>query len=287
MNVERISRNVIKVNLEASSGFEKWFLLSSDRHHDSAHADHSLEKLHLDMALARNAHVLDFGDLFDAMQGKQDKRSSYTDLRPEFLGRSDYYDAITEYNAKFYKPYANIFLVAGRGNHESKVSDKAGTDLTSNLVMKLNEGKTDPQTFTHSGGYGGWVKFQFTISKTQKQSYNLKYMHGWGGGGPVTRGVIDTNRQAVYLPDADIVVNGHTHDNYYMPVARERITQKGEIHHDLIHFIRTPSYKNDFGDGSGGWHVETGKPPKPRGCVWMRFFFESNRINLQFQSDVR
>ncbi len=90
----------------------------------------------------------------------------------------------------------------------------------------------------------------------------------------MTRGVIQTNRQAVYLPDADIVVNGHTHDAYILPIARERLSNRNVVHQDYIWFIRTPGYKNDYGNGESGWHVESGMPPKPSGGVWLRLFYD-------------
>jgi hypothetical protein len=43
-----------------------------------------------------------------------------------------------------------------------------------------------------------------------------------------------------------------------------------------MHFVRTPTYADYYGTGEGGWQVETGKPPKPMGAVWMRFFVDSS-----------
>ena len=261
---------------EISSGWQKWILLSSDRHFDSPHSDRALQKQHLEQAKERDALIVDVGDFFDAMQGKTDPRAAYSEMRPEYLG-NDYFNRIVDDAAKFLQPYAKNFLMLGRGNHETKVAQKNNIDLTSLLVSKLPGAR--------AGGYGGYVKFSFKRERFQ-QSYNLKYMHGWGGGGPVTRGVIDTNRQAVYLPDANIVVNGHTHDAWYMPIARERFNQAGTLTKDIQHFVRTPGYKDDFGDGSGGWHIETGKPPKPKGCAWLRFYWLDQGVHIQVIPDI-
>jgi len=278
--IERTSNNVIYVKFDdVKSGWEQWLLLTSDRHYDSAHTDRQLQKLHLEQASARDALVIDNGDIFDAMQGRNDPRASYAELRPEYVGRPDYFNAIVGDTADFLRPYKKNILMLGRGNHETSVEKKNQIDLISMLIAKIGESEI------MAGGYGGYVKFGFRRGTWQK-SVNLKYMHGWGGGGPVTRGVIDTNRQAVYLPDANIVVNGHTHDSWYMPIARERIDQNGKLSQDICHFIRTPTYKNDYGDGSGGWHVETGKPPKPRGCVWLRFYYYSEDVHIQVIPDI-
>ncbi len=287
MVVQHTSANVLTVTFPyVHSGWEQWVLLSSDRHHDSKSADRELEIEHLEKAKERNAPVVDVGDIFDAMQGKFDPRRSYADLRPEYK-LDNYLDEIVTDAAKFYGPYAKQFLVMGRGNHESAILKNNSVDLISNLVHRLN---SDHGGSVQAGGYGGWVKFIFKISGTQSVSKNLKYFHGAGGGGPVTRGVIQTNRQAVYLPDADIVVNGHTHDAWYMPIQRERFSDQGNVHQDIQHHVRTTSYKDEYKQGAGGWHVETWKPPKPIGAAWLRFSCEPGRhasIRVEVNQDLR
>jgi len=217
------------------------------------------------------------------MQGKYDPRSNMDDIRPEDKGAL-YLDLIVDHAAEVYAPYADLFKLIGLGNHETKIAERHGTNLISNLVHRLNK---DHGGHCFVGGYGGWVRFAFRIHKTVKCSRLLKYYHGSGGGGPVTRGVIQTNRQAVYLPDADIVVNGHTHDAYHVPIARERLTQRNNVTTDIVHFIRTPTYKDDYRKGADGWHVITGKPPKPKGCAWLHFVFDGDKgIETQVILDV-
>ncbi len=98
----------------------------------------------------------------------------------------------------------------------------------------------------------------------------------------MTRGVIQTNRMAVYLPDADIVLTGHTHDSWVVPIARERCSPRGSLSHDEQLHVRSGTYKDEYQDGHSGWHVETMKPPKPLGAVWLRFYFqEGERLAWQ------
>lgn len=282
--VEHVSRNVLNVRFEnISIGWEQYILLSSDRHHDSKWTDRDLELEHLEKVKERNAYVIDVGDMFDVMQGKYDPRRSYRDLRPEYTVEN-YLDEIIVDGAKFYQPYADRFLMIGRGNHEQAILKNNGVDLISNVVHRLN---SENKTKIQAGFYGGWVRFNFVINETHRLSKNLKYYHGAGGGGPVTRGVIQTNRQAVYLPDADIIVNGHTHDAWYVPIARERITSQGEIYQDLQHHIRTTSYKDEYRDGADGWHVEAWKPPKPIGAAWIRFYCESIKVGDKTRSTIK
>ena len=80
---EQTAPNVITVRMKPVSGWTQRFLLSADRHHDNPHTDQALERRHLEEVLTSGAGIIDLGDLFCAMQGKFDKRSSKNDLRPE------------------------------------------------------------------------------------------------------------------------------------------------------------------------------------------------------------
>jgi hypothetical protein len=268
-DVRQNAPNVHTIVMQVVPGWEQWFLLSGDRHHDNLHCDQDFEREHLEEAKEKGAGILDVGDMFCAMQGKYDPRSSLESLRPEHK-KDNYFDALIETAHTFYKPYAANFLVVAQGNHETSIIKRNGTNLVDRFCAKMRESGSPVQM----GGYGGWIRFQFMFNGSRIVK-RLKYFHGSGGGGPVTRGVIQTNRQAVYLPDADIVLNGHTHDQYIVPIQRERLNQKGVIEQDCTWYVRTGTYKDEYRDGSGGWHVERGGPPKPIGAVWLKFSYEN------------
>lgn len=290
LTIEKVGRNVIIVRQNiVGENWEQWYLLTSDRHHDSRDCNRELELEHLKKAKERKARVIDMGDLFDVMQGKYDPRRSYEEMRPEYVermakDRAGYLDVIVKDAIEFYKPYANLFMVVGRGNHETAMLSHNDTDLTDRFVYGINSAA---KTQILTGGFGGWVKFQFTIGNTQHESINLKYFHGAGGGqAAVTKGVIQSNRQAVFLPDAQIVVGGHIHESWILAIPRERVSDKGVISQDLQYHVRTPTYKNDYTDGSGGWHVERGAPPKPMGGVWLRFTRERGHVRFTITQDL-
>ncbi len=279
--VEQKARNVAIVTIPYDQKFEQKFLLTSDRHWDNPHSDQNLQKRHLELAKRYQAGVIDIGDLFCAMQGKYDKRSKKDDLRVEHKV-PDYLDALVHTATDFFAPYAVNIITLGMGNHETGILKHHETNLTNNLVNSLNQRK---QTKIYNGGYSGWLIFKFLHKRTGKVQFKkLWYIHGYGGGGPVTRDLIQTNRKAVYTPDADIVITGHTHDEWIMPIVRQRITDDGvQYLHEQVH-VKIPTYKDEYNDGFDGFHIEKGRPPKPVGAIWMKFHKETatSKIEVDF-----
>jgi len=165
------------------------------------------------------------------------------------------------------------------GNHETAIRKRHETCLTERLVTRLNA--------EHGGQiekmpYASWVQFRIVMSPhTKSWTINMYQFHGSGGGGPVTRGVIGTNRRAVYLPDADVVWTGHTHDSWLVPITREGISTPGFPRRSTQYHVCTPGYKDEFSPGDG-WHIETGKAPKPIGAYWMRLHFQSAQPAIEF-----
>jgi hypothetical protein len=209
------------------------------------------------------------------MQGKYDPRKSYTDMRPELVD-GPYLDRVIDTAEDFYAPYADLFAVIGQGNHEASVLKHNETDMTRRITSRLQRASSEPDR-AFAGGYGGWVLLRFQVQKTKGYSLFLKYHHGHGGGGPVTKGVIQTNRRAVFLPDADIIVTGHIHEAWSVPITRERISTAGLTRKDYQWHVSVPTYKNDYGNGSGGFHIERGRPPKPMGCAWLVLSLEPGK----------
>ena len=270
------NRNVHTVRMRATnSKWEQWFLLSSDRHHDNAHTDQALELKHLKMAKERGAGIIDIGDLHCAMQGKWDRRSDLSQCRPE-QQEGRYLDTLVECAAGFYAPFAPNFVVIGRGNHESSILKRHETCLCERTCERMS---AISGVKVHSGGYGGWIRFVVQINNSKRRC-DMKYYHGSGGGGPVTRGVIQTNRMAVIYPQANIIASGHTHDQWIVPIQREKLLANGDVGQDEALHVRCGGYKDEYADGFGNWHIERGAPPKPLGAMWLRFFVKSSHDNL-------
>ena len=282
--LRKISNNVheIKIDCDKTKDWEQWVLLRSDVHHDNPKCKQDLERMHLEEALSYDAPIIDNGDLFCCMQGSWDKRKDKAALRPEHQG-SNYFDLLVETAADFYAPFASHIAVLGKGNHETAMTKQHETDLTDRLASRLrNKGG-----ITESSGYGGWVIFRFDHPNKKNgliDSCRLYHYHGTGGGGPVTRGTIQTNRIAVFTPDANIVLTGHTHDEWQMTIQRQRLTEKGVIYHDEQLHIRCGGYKDAWGTGEAGWEVERMLGPKPIGSAWLRFWWDRKNDCVRYDS---
>jgi hypothetical protein len=271
------SRSTVNVDFKLRAGESQWFLLSADRHWDNPKTDLDMQKKHLEQAVECGAGVIDCGDLFCAMQGKYDPRGTKSDVRPEH-SKGDYLDQLVNTGAEWFRPYAKHIIQIGQGNHESSILKRLETDLTTRLVERIN---TLEKSNIHRGGFSGWIVFRASVGGKNIQTKRMAWHHGYGGDAPVTKGTIQTNRMAVYLPDADFVVTGHTHNEWQFPIPRVRISSHGTIFHDEQLHLKLPTYKEEYRDGHSGWHIERGGPPKPVGAVWMRFYNEAGEIKTE------
>jgi hypothetical protein len=281
---KEISRNVHIIKCIYRPGWEQWFLLMSDQHHDHPDCNEKLLIKHLDQAIERNAGILSFGDWVCGMQSKFDKRGSKSKIKTEHQV-DNYIDSLVESEAKFLSKYAENLVVFARGNHEEALSRRMETDVIQRIVDTINY-KYTPEAPVYSGGYGGWVKFQFeqefkTGGKGNRTSFNLKYRHSGGSLGTVTKGVLGVDRMAKEYPDADIIVTGDNHEEWQMTIVQERLSTQGILSLKEQLHIKLPTYKEEFKDGYAGWHVETNKAPRPLGAVWLRFYYENDTIKME------
>lgn len=281
-------RWVIELPITLKADWHQWVMLRSDAHHDNPHSRHDLERKHLDMALERDAIIIDAGDLFCAMQGRGDPRGHKSAVRPE-NNNDRYLDSIIESAYEFYRPYAGHWAVQATGNHEASVTLRKETDLIQRWCTLMNMGGSGKIV---SVGMRSNVLWRFKGQGACKESLTVRMniQHGYGGGGPITRDVIQASRKAIYLSDSDIVISGHTHDAWVFPIKRESTTSSGRAVFNHQWHVKTPTYKDEF--TPNGWATSKGMPPKPLGCIWLRFRVEREgkekrrRIAWDFFPDI-
>ena len=285
--VEKLSRNIHRVTMlcETPHQFEWWGLLSSDRHHDNAHTDWDLERKHLDELKRRKGGCIDVGDHGCLMQGRFDLRADRSALREEYQC-GDYLDAVVREAVKFYSPWADRFVTIGRGNHEQSILKRHEVDYTERVCAGLSAAGPCP---VYSGGYGGYVLFRLVSRQGGSFSFRCRYFHGSGGGAFMSHGVLTTRRDASIYPDADLLISGHSHHHWIVPLARERLRQflgNAEIVLDEQIHCRLGTYKDEHADGHSGWSVERGLPPKGLGAVWMRLHIAGTQKEYRLAAEL-
>ena len=265
--IEPVSRNVLVLRCDLATTDEpRPILLVGDAHWDNPHCDRDRLKADLDEAVSRNAIILIGGDFFCAMQGKYDKRASKDAIRPEHCN-GNYLDSLVSTAAEWLEPYKDHIALICRGNHETAIERIHETNLTDRLVYQLRQGGSEVQ----SGGYTGYVRFQISRLPKFAQSLRLYYRHGHGGGGPVTMGKIDFNRYRMQA-DYDVCWAQHVHHSEVFDTQVAYLNNHNYIRHRTQWHIRTPSYKDEYGDGFGGFQIERGQGPRPKGGVWLHIY---------------
>ena len=262
-----VSRNVLVMRAEVTKADgDLKVLLVGDAHWDNPDCDRDLLAQDLQDAVDEDCPILIGGDFFCAMQGKYDRRSSKTKLRPEHAS-GDYLDRLVDTAAEWLKPYSKHIALICRGNHETAIEQHHETSLTDRLAASLRRFGSKCVT----GGYTGFVRFQINRKPKYKQSLRLWYRHGEGGGGPVSQGKINFNRYRVQA-DFDACWAQHVHHTEIFDTRIAYLNEKNYIRHRSQWHIRTPSYKDEFNDGYGGFQVERGQGPRPKGGVWLNIY---------------
>lgn len=267
---------ILRVDL-ADASQEGQVLFIGDVHWDNSKCDRKALKRLLDEALERRAAIVDLGDWFDAMQGPGDRRATKSALREEHQ-RDDYFNALVETSARWLEPYAGNFAVMLTGNHETAVTKHHEIDLTAAHVTAL-KALGSPVIY---GGYQTYALMRLSYAKTQRQTVPLWLEHGHGGGGAVTKGVIQAQRRAVTYPDARIVLSGHVHSSYYVAHEQWRVSQAGVVSRaEQEHYV-VNTFKDEWGTGRKGWHVERGRGPRVPSGWWARFYYRNNAFHWEF-----
>jgi hypothetical protein len=167
-------------------------------------------------------------------------------------------------------PNGNMFvrrngMVCVSGN--TNIIKRLETDPLQRMVDLINY-KTGAGV--QAGGYGGWVVAKFQLSgEGGRVSYKIKYFHGSGGGGPVTKNTIGHQRLDAMVNDADMIWVGHTHDLWSMSIEVETLSHMYVPRLKIVTHVQTGTYKDEYNDGYGGWHIERGGPPKSLGGYWL------------------
>lgn len=284
---------------EVAASEEMLFLLISDLHLDHPKCRRDLLKKDMDECVERGGYILMNGDILCVMQGVNDKRHNKSSVRPEHMTDS-HFDSVVEETVEFLLPYAKNILFMGVGNHEASIIKRSETNLLQR-VSDLIFYKTGYRIVV--GQYHGWIWIKGIYEKYKKKekryrqtlSYLIYHNHGTGGDAPVTGGSIEDHRKMTHVEGMDAIWMGHNHNKYSKQQSvhyLDKNPQSFKPKLKIIENIRTGTYKQEY--TGHGFHIETGKPPKPLGGIWLRLkvivnsgrFFLAPSITSTFHSEI-
>lgn len=269
-------KNYHRFEIECKNKEKIWLFNSSDWHFDNPKCDRKRLFKDLNEAKEKDALIVITGDLLCLMQGKYDPRRSKSSIRPEHYG-DNYIDLVIEDTAEKLRPYAKNILLISEGNHETSVSKRLEADILTRLVERINvlEG-----TSIKKGAYTGYYTLCFKRA-TSKRSLHIGYSHGhWGG--IISKGTQGVPRYASFMPDCDIMFTGHTHDKWI--VTHPRLVREDKKHKVRIkeqYHVKTGTYKEEYGEGSG-WAAERIGMPKAIGGCFTEVTFD-NKKDLEYR----
>lgn len=243
---------------------DHWFFLCSDVHWDNPKCNRDLFHAHMQEAKKRGAPVLIFGDFFCAMQGKYDPRRSKKSIRPEH-NVANYLDAIVTGAAEDLAPYADNIALISYGNHERAILSNCETCLLERLTTLMRDRY---ESNVLKAGYHGIVRIKFRQNSGKVRSTTLYFHHGKFGG-VVSKGTQGIARHGLVVPQADIVVTGHTHDQWHVKQPRFHWKANGQMEVRDQHHVKTGTYKEEFATDMS-WAVERIVMPKSLGGCWLR-----------------
>lgn len=224
-----------------------------DIHYDSEHCDHDLLRRHFDRCAELGAGIVINGDLFDAMQGRNDKR------RSNRLSMAHWRE-IVDRACKFLLPYKEHIVAIGHGNHETAVDQYSQVQLLHDLAQELGG--------VPIMGYQWWISLQLKLHGSNFVGAHIYLHHGFGGANRVGKGVHHFGYRA-QTHHADVYVMGHTHTASMHPITVERLdkSNRGLIAKQRLGWaIRPSTYKR-----LGAWEKEKGFDPPPLGGTLLTF----------------
>lgn len=269
--IERAGDHVHRLIISHNPANKKRRILHmADCHWDSTKCRRDLLADHLEKAKELGSPVCIYGDFFDVMGGKYDPRASKSELREELLV-GNYLDEVVRQAAEWLKPWADNLALISLGNHETSITKRHETNLLDRLVYALRS--ANPNCQVQLGKYWGFLNMNFRWYDKGQYSTSriLHFSHGYGGGGPVSRGLIDHSRtRSQYF--AHYYLSGHIHwKNVDQNIIAE-VTRLGNIQQTQQHFIRCGPYKDEY----DGWHAEQGRSFRPLGG-----WFTEHEINRE------
>ena len=156
------------------------------------------------------------------------------------------------------EPYKDRIIGLGRGNHESVIIKRCGTDPMARLCEKLGVGYL---------GFSGMIILKFSENGNRGRTVKIRWHHGWGGGSRTQGADLTKYSKDVTHWQADIYLYGHTHRKQADRVPRLGIAGQKLISKSKIVGICGTYLKTYTTTADSTYSEEKGYPPVEIGGI--------------------
>jgi hypothetical protein len=269
-------------------------LINTDAHIEKSNTIEwrSIDKQNIDImqiACIHNGYLMAYSERDNLSGFSNGKKQYLARIKKEISNKKTLDIRNQEYSGDVYclsMPLKNFITridgkIAFSGN--TAIIKNLETDPLQRFVDLFRYKNKDSQL--QAGGYGGWIMYRCKYSGSDMAMRTaIRYFHGSGGGGVVTRGEINLTRALEMYEGMDVFVMGHIHENKATTVVRDTFgynsgKQVYEQKQKEIHLMVTGTYKEEYQDGYGGWHVERGAPVKPTGGRILNLYTIREQVN--------
>ncbi len=218
--------------------------LIGDEHLGSRYCKEDDLKYILDWCLKKGIYVIGMGDHIEA--------ATRNSVGAGIYEQNEIIDQQIEHMVENYKPLADEGLLLGihRGNHEARVWQSSGVDITKFMAKQLG---------VQSFGIGKLHKL-----KVGRETYMLYTTHGSSGARmPHTK--IQACLRLSDMVEAEIYAHAHLHQlshhvrNYY-----RKNVKKGTVEEGQKHFLLTGSYLSHWGSYAHQANLEPARIGSPK-----------------------
>lgn len=228
----------------------------SDVHLGHKQCDEDLFKRNLDMILESQMPFADLGDLIE--------NATRNSIGAGVYEQSSIAEAQIEAAIEHYTPLSHLLRSMQIGNHELRSWIASGINPTRQIAKRLNVKYGSPG--------------MFHVIKVGNQVYKVYSTHG-GSGATTTGGKFNAlKRMGDIFPEADVVIQGHSHDTLYHSRELKSCDSRGAITKHKQHMVMNGAYLNWW----NSYGQIKGYAPCNKGSAKINFHGDERKIEVSF-----